>query len=106
MRGAGRLPRENLIYLGDTARLPYGTKGKETIIRYSQRATQKLVDSGIKMLVIACNTATSAALPTLREQFAPLPVMGVQCLCTLITVSLLFYPLTKAFDTVKRGIVR
>lgn len=72
-----RLPRENLIYLGDTARLPYGTKGKETIIRYSQRATQKLVDSGIKMLVIACNTATSAALPTLREQFAPLPVMGV-----------------------------
>ena len=72
-----RLPQENLIYLGDTARLPYGTKGKETIIRYSQRATQKLVDSGIKMLVIACNTATSAALPTLREQFAPLPVMGV-----------------------------
>lgn len=72
-----RLPQENLIYLGDTARLPYGTKGRETIIRYSQRATQKLVDSGIKMLVIACNTATSAALPTLREQFAPLPVMGV-----------------------------
>lgn len=72
-----RLPQEDLIYLGDTARLPYGTKGRDTIIRYSQRATQKLVDSGIKMLVIACNTATSAALPTLREQFAPLPVMGV-----------------------------
>lgn len=72
-----RLPQEHLIYLGDTARLPYGTKDRETIIRYSQRATQKLVDSGIKMLVIACNTATSAALPTLREQFAPLPVMGV-----------------------------
>lgn len=72
-----RLPQEDLIYLGDTARLPYGTKGRETIIRYSQRATQKLVDSGIKMLVIACNTATSAALPTLRKHFAPLPVMGV-----------------------------
>ena len=72
-----RLPGEDLIYLGDTARLPYGTKGRETIIRYSRHATQKLVDSGIKMLVIACNTATSAALPTLREQFAPLPVMGV-----------------------------
>lgn len=72
-----RLPRENQLYLGDTARLPYGTKARDTIIRYSQRATQKLVECGVKMLVIACNTATSAALPTLRRQFAPLPVMGV-----------------------------
>lgn len=72
-----RLPQEKLLYLGDTARLPYGTKSRDTIIRYTLKAAQKLVDEGIKMLVIACNTATSAALPTLREHFFPLPVLGV-----------------------------
>ncbi|WP_300803621.1 glutamate racemase [uncultured Desulfovibrio sp.] len=72
-----RLPQENLLYLGDTARLPYGTKSRETIIRYTLKAAQKLVDCGVKMLVVACNTATSAALTTLREHFAPLPVLGV-----------------------------
>ena len=74
---ARRLPGEDLLYLGDTARLPYGTKGRDTIIRYTLSAAQKLVDMGVKMLVVACNTATAAALPTLREHFAPLPVMGV-----------------------------
>ena len=74
---AERLPHEDLLYLGDTARLPYGTKGRDTIIRYTLKAAQKLVDMGVKMLVIACNTATSAALSAVREQFAPLPVMGV-----------------------------
>ena len=74
---AERLPNEDLLYLGDTARLPYGTKGRDTIIRYTLKAAQKLVDMGVKMLVIACNTATSAALEAVREQFAPLPVMGV-----------------------------
>ena len=74
---AERLPHEDLLYLGDTARLPYGTKGRDTIIRYTLKAAQKLVDMGVKMLVIACNTATAAALSAVREQFAPLPVMGV-----------------------------
>ncbi len=74
---AKRLPGEDLLYLGDTARLPYGTKGRDTIIRYTLSAAQKLVDMGVKMLVIACNTATAAALPALREHFAPLPVLGV-----------------------------
>ena len=74
---AERLPHEDLLYLGDTARLPYGTKGRDTIIRYTLKAAQNLVDMGVKMLVIACNTATSAALGALRQQFAPLPVMGV-----------------------------
>ena len=74
---AERLPHEDLLYLGDTARLPYGTKGRDTITRYTLKAAQKLVDMGVKMLVIACNTATSAALSAVREQFAPLPVMGV-----------------------------
>lgn len=72
-----RLPQEHLLYLGDTARLPYGTKSRETIVRYTLKAAQKLVDDGVKMLVVACNTATSAALPSLREHFAPLPVLGV-----------------------------
>ncbi|MDR3320706.1 MAG: glutamate racemase [Desulfovibrio sp.] len=71
------LPAENVTYLGDTARLPYGTKGKDTIVRYTVQAVGKLVDMGVKMLVIACNTATSAALPSLRKNFAPLPVLGV-----------------------------
>ena len=74
---AERLPGEDMLYLGDTARLPYGTKGRDTITRYTLKAAQKLVDMGVKMLVIACNTATSAALSAVREQFAPLPVMGV-----------------------------
>ena len=72
-----RLPGEDLLYLGDTARLPYGTKGPDTIVRYTLKAAQKLVDMGVKMLVVACNTATAAALPVLREHFAPLPVLGV-----------------------------
>ena len=74
---ARRLPAENLLYLGDTARLPYGTKGRDTIIQYTLKAAQALVQRGVKMLVVACNTATAAALPTLREEFAPLPVVGV-----------------------------
>ncbi len=71
------LPHENLLYLGDTARLPYGTKSPETVASYALQATKKLVEKGIKMLVIACNTATAAALPTLTKAFAPLPVIGV-----------------------------
>ncbi|MDR0816124.1 MAG: glutamate racemase [Desulfovibrio sp.] len=71
------LPAEDMIYLGDTARLPYGTKGRDTIIRYTLKAAGKLVDMGVKMLVVACNTATAAALPTIRDHFAPLPVLGV-----------------------------
>ena len=74
---SGRLPGENLLYLGDTARLPYGTKSRDTIIRYTLKAAGRLVDEGVKMLVVACNTATCAALPELREHFAPLPVLGV-----------------------------
>lgn len=71
------LPNENLLYLGDTARVPYGTRSPETIIRYSLAAAGKLVSSGAKMLVIACNTATSAALELLKDKFSPMPVIGV-----------------------------
>lgn len=71
------LPNENLVYLGDTARVPYGTKSKETIARYAAKAAQKLLDYDVKMIVIACNTATSAALPAISSILQPLPVMGV-----------------------------
>ena len=72
-----RMPHENILYLGDTARLPYGTKSPDTITRYALQAASKLVEQRVKLLVIACNTATSAALPALRRHFAPLPVIGV-----------------------------
>jgi glutamate racemase len=71
-----RLPTERFLYLGDTARLPYGTKSSETIVRYALRAARFLVAGGIKMLVVACNTATSAALEVLVEAL-PIPVIGV-----------------------------
>jgi glutamate racemase len=71
------LPGEDMIYLGDTARLPYGTKSPASIARYAGQATQQLRDEGIKLLVIACNTASAVALDALREQVSPLPVIGV-----------------------------
>ncbi|MGH8378145.1 MAG: glutamate racemase [Gammaproteobacteria bacterium] len=72
-----RLPRENFLYLGDTARLPYGTKSAESVTRYAVQAAGHLVEHGIKLLVIACNTASAVAMPALKREFAPLPVIGV-----------------------------
>ena len=71
------LPNENLIYLGDTARLPYGTKSPASIARYATQATAKLLEHDIKMLVVACNTASAVALEALQEQMHPIPVIGV-----------------------------
>jgi glutamate racemase len=73
----GSLPAEDFLYLGDTARLPYGTKSPETVARYSVRAAGALVSRGVKTLVVACNTASATALPSLRESFPELPVIGV-----------------------------
>jgi glutamate racemase len=70
------LPREHLIYLGDTARYPYGTKSAETVTRYSLENVDFLIARGIKMLVVACNTSTAAALDTLEARY-PLPIVGV-----------------------------
>ena len=72
-----RLPGEHLLYLGDTARLPYGTKSAESVTRYALRAASHLAERGVKMLVIACNTASAIAMPALVREFAPLPVIGV-----------------------------
>jgi glutamate racemase len=71
------LPAEDFLYLGDTARLPYGTKSRESIVRYSIQAAGALVDRDIKCLVVACNTASAVAIDELRRKFAPLPVVGV-----------------------------
>jgi glutamate racemase len=71
------LPEERLIYLGDTARLPYGAKSAETVIRYATQTTAALVARGVKLAVVACNTASAAALPVLQAAFAPVPIVGV-----------------------------
>lgn len=71
------LPQEHFLYLGDTARLPYGTKSRETVQRYAAQATAILVQRGVKALVVACNTASAVALPELARRYAPLPVFGV-----------------------------
>jgi glutamate racemase len=71
------LPAEDFVYLGDTARLPYGTKSPETVVSYGLAASGVLVEQGVKALVVACNTASAVALPALREHHAPLPVIGV-----------------------------
>ncbi len=71
-----RLPGESFVYLGDTARVPYGTKGADTVVRYAEQAAAFLVSCGVKMLVVACNTASAVALPHLADLFR-LPVVGV-----------------------------
>lgn len=71
-----RLPRESTIYLGDTARVPYGSKSQEVVLRYSRNNARFLLRQELKLLVVACNTATAHALETLREEL-PIPVVGV-----------------------------
>ncbi len=73
---ARRLPNERLLYLGDTARLPYGTKSPETVRRYARRAVGYLLDHGVKAVVVACNTASALALDAI-EEMSPVPVIGV-----------------------------
>lgn len=71
------LPYESFIYLGDTARLPYGTKSPDTVQQYASQMARILVDRQVKALVIACNTATTAALPHLQALLPEIPVIGV-----------------------------
>jgi glutamate racemase len=72
-----RLPGEDFLYLGDTARLPYGTKSADTVARYSVQCAGLLVARGIDALVVACNTASAFALPALAAAYPGLPVVGV-----------------------------
>lgn len=71
-----QLPNENIIYLGDTARCPYGPRPAEQVVEYTWQMTNFLLEKKIKMLVIACNTATAVALEEIKEKLA-IPVVGV-----------------------------
>jgi len=71
-----RLPNEEIVYLGDTARLPYGTKSPETVLRFLRENLAFLKRKNVKMIVVACNTASSVALPKLLEE-EDLPLVGV-----------------------------
>ncbi|MFN2421019.1 MAG: glutamate racemase [Gemmatimonadota bacterium] len=71
-----RLPHESLIYFGDTARVPYGPKSRDTVTRFSIENVDLLTGYGVKAIVVACNTATARALPVLRQRF-DLPIVGV-----------------------------
>ena len=73
---AEQLPSENLIYLGDTARVPYGSKSAETVKRYALENVQFLMQQKVKMAVVACNTASAFALSELEKKF-PIPILGV-----------------------------
>ena len=70
------LPNERVVYVGDTARVPYGPKSPETVLRYSRQIAAWLLEQHVKAIVIACNTATASALETLQRE-CPVPVIGV-----------------------------
>jgi len=71
-----RLPNESYVYLGDTARVPYGTKGEDTVRRFADEAMRHLLARGVKQIVVACNTASALALDSLRAS-STVPVHGV-----------------------------
>lgn len=70
------LPKEDVIYFGDTARVPYGNKSKDTIVRFSKQIVRFLQTKEVKGIVVACNTASALALPTLEKEFS-IPIIGV-----------------------------
>jgi glutamate racemase len=72
-----RLPGEDLIYFGDTARVPYGSKSPQTVTTFCRQIIRFLLPKNPKHVLIACNTASALALPTLRREFAPLTISGV-----------------------------
>ena len=72
-----KFPSESYVYIGDTARLPYGTKSPETIIRYSQALTKAILKHNVKAIVVACNTASTHALSAVKEMAGGLPVLGM-----------------------------
>ena len=71
-----QLPEENMIYFGDTARVPYGSKSKNTVLKYSRQIVRFLTEHQVKAIVIACNTASALALDEIRSEIE-IPIMGV-----------------------------
>ena len=72
-----KLPQERVIYYGDTARTPYGSKSPETIVKFASQLVEKLVSCDVKMVIIACNTITAWGLTALREKYPEVPIIGV-----------------------------
>ncbi|MEO6599311.1 MAG: glutamate racemase [Polyangiaceae bacterium] len=70
------LPNERIIYLGDTARVPYGTRSAQTVVRYARGCSELLIERGVKGIVVACNTVSAVAIDILRAEF-DLPIIGV-----------------------------
>lgn len=70
------LPNESIVYFGDTGRVPYGSRSKETILKYTRSDIKFLLSHNVKMIVIACGTASSAALPEIKNEF-DVPILGV-----------------------------
>ena len=92
-----RIPHARYIFLGDSARLPYGSKSPATVARFAVSSARFLLDQGADLLVIACNTATALALPEIQAAAAPTPVLGVitpgaEAALTLTTPSSQFLP--------------
>ena len=71
-----KMPNENIIYLGDTKNFPYGNRSKEEIIKFAIENTETLINKGVKIIVIACGTATSQAIELLKEKF-DIPIIGI-----------------------------
>lgn len=71
-----QIPNERIVYFGDTARVPYGSKSKETVIKYSRQVIRFLQNEGVKAIVIACNTASAFAIDTVQQEFS-IPIIGV-----------------------------
>ena len=72
------LPRESLIYLGDGARCPYGSRSREEVLQFTEEAVERLLSEGCKMIVVACNTATAVAIKYLREKYQTVPFVGLE----------------------------
>ena len=72
------LPNESLIYLGDGARCPYGSRSREEVLQFTEEAVERLLSEGCKMIVVACNTATAVAIKYLREKYATIPFVGLE----------------------------
>jgi len=87
------LPQEDLVYFGDTARVPYGTKSRESIIQFSKENVSLLLEHNVKMIVVACNSSSSHALTILRQTFN-IPIVGV-----------IEPGVQKALATTKKGII-
>ena len=72
------LPYESLIYLGDGARCPYGSRSREEVLKFTEEAVERLLSEGCKMIVVACNTATAIAIKYLREKYPTIPFVGLE----------------------------